>query len=87
MLRFQLTKEYLRRYDDLRNDAYDKYHGYAFDGIWAIAKAMDRVIRGHPGSSSEKLLSDDVITAALNETNFLGVTVCVLLSWRNKHEK
>jgi len=58
----------------------NKYHGYAFDGVWVIAKAVDQILRkwnpqGVSGALDRDLFRGDRISAALNDTDFRGVTV------------
>ena len=64
-------------YDNRRGNAYSKYHGYAYDGIWVIAQAIDSLIRQNDGVFSEDDFRSERIDGALNETNFIGVTVSV----------
>ena len=70
---------------------YSKYHGYAYDGIWTIALALDHVIKTHMTSRRYRRYSlndvgdadgdNDIVfgfnqtTEALNLTDFIGVTV------------
>jgi gamma-aminobutyric acid type B receptor len=76
---FQTASGYARRYNKRRGDEYSKYHGYAYDGIWVIAKALDIIIRQRNGHLSlENDLRTITIHQALNETDFRGVTVSTL---------
>lgn len=64
---------------------YSKYHAYAFDGVWVIAKVVEHILKQHTNASKSRLLYEslfrgDYISAALNDTNFRGVTVSGLLS-------
>ena len=57
-----------------------KYHGYAFDGVWVIAKAVDQILRkwnpqGVSGAVDRHVFRGDRISAALNDTDLRGVTV------------
>ena len=75
---FQFPSEYKRLYDDTRGHEYSKYHGYAFDGVWTIAKAMDTLLKGKdPHSLSDDIFRGQNVSSALNETDFRGVTVRV----------
>ncbi|XP_052799054.1 gamma-aminobutyric acid type B receptor subunit 2-like [Mya arenaria] len=76
-------QKYHKEYNRMRRRAgspYSKYHGYAFDGVWVIAKAVDALLRkldrDRPSGRhlSRDLVSGDRISAALNDTNFRGVT-------------
>ncbi|WAR01609.1 GABR2-like protein [Mya arenaria] len=54
------------------------YHGYAFDGVWVIARAVDAILRkldiDQPSGRHliRGLVSGDRISEALNDTNFRG---------------
>ena len=39
----QTATEYERQYDSARGGDYSRFHGYAYDGIWAIASALHQV--------------------------------------------
>ncbi|XP_074660588.1 gamma-aminobutyric acid type B receptor subunit 2-like [Tubulanus polymorphus] len=69
------SAQYLSEYDKLRKREYSRFHGYAYDGIWVIAKALDNIVRAKHG---QPITVDDVrseaIHTALNDTDFRGVT-------------
>lgn len=61
-----------------------KFHGYAYDGIWVIAKTLQRAMETLHASSRHQRIQDfnytdrtlgRIILNAMNETNFFGVTV------------
>jgi hypothetical protein len=87
-LLFQTASGYFKEYQKyLRHHGspYSKYHGYAFDGVWVIAKAVDAVIRkavgeGPPATLTNALFRGDQLASALNSTDFRGVTVCMLIT-------
>lgn len=54
---------------------YSKFHGYAYDGIWVIAMAIDTIIKQNGGHYNLSEFRGEKINLALNETNFTGVTV------------
>ena len=59
---------------------FSKYHAYAFDGVWVIAKVVEHILkqqsnRPEGGVLQEGLFRGDRISLALNGTNFKGVTV------------
>ena len=62
-------------YNQHRGREYSKFHGYAYDGIWVIAKALDMVLRQSDGVFELDNFRSEKIQAILNETNFRGVTV------------
>nr|XP_006824736.1 PREDICTED: gamma-aminobutyric acid type B receptor subunit 2-like [Saccoglossus kowalevskii] len=72
---------YEDQYNTNNGDNYTVFHGYAYDGVWAIALALDAVIR-QLGSNVTSLVNytyanEDVfqmIMEAMNETDFVGVT-------------
>ena len=39
----QTASEYKKQYDRARGKDYSRFHGYAYDGIWAIASALHQV--------------------------------------------
>ncbi|GAB1598328.1 uncharacterized protein LOC115214515 [Argonauta hians] len=65
---------YLAKYNKKRGNEYSKFHGYAFDGIWVIAKAFDRLARKRKRRHTPLAFTREEVTAALNATNFVGVT-------------
>jgi ABC-type branched-subunit amino acid transport system substrate-binding protein len=71
----QTAAEYKIQYDKRRGSAYSKFHGYAYDGIWVIAKAIDTIIKQNGGDYTMDDFRSERIQSALNETNFVGVTV------------
>lgn len=40
---FQTADEYLMEYDSRRGREYSRFHGYTYDGIWAVALAIQNV--------------------------------------------
>ncbi|KAI0215382.1 Gamma-aminobutyric acid type B receptor subunit 2 [Lamellibrachia satsuma] len=70
--------EYNKLYDSTRGGNYSKFHGYAYDGIWVIAKAIDTVIRENGGQYNLRDFRGESIQRALNDTDFEGVTGRVL---------
>ena len=60
---------------------FSKYHAYAFDGVWVIAKVVEHILKQQADKSTdglalhEDLFRGDRISLALNGTNFRGVTV------------
>jgi len=80
--RHQTPSEYLRLYERRRaasNYPFSKFHGYAYDAVWAVAMAIDDVIRQHDGRYDVTDFHDTRFHAALNRTDFVGVTVCKTL--------
>ena len=76
---FQTPRQYLLAYNRKRGSHYSRYHGYAYDGIWVIAKAIDSILK----QDDNTLIFDDLRSQkmhdALNDTDFMGVTVWTLL--------
>ena len=71
----QTATEYNDLYEATRGGNYSKFHGYAYDGIWVIAKAIDSVIRENGGQYNFRDFRGEGIQRALNDTDFEGVTV------------
>ncbi|XP_053385078.1 gamma-aminobutyric acid type B receptor subunit 2-like isoform X2 [Mercenaria mercenaria] len=72
---------YMKRYNETNKGQYSKYNGYAFDGVWVIAKAVDKIIKKAQAKQNNTdiridgdMFRGDKISAALNDTNFRGVT-------------
>lgn len=94
-LRFQTPQQYEREYNSKRSGVGpSKFHGYAYDGIWVIAKTLQRAMETLHASSRHQRIQDfnytdhtlgRIILNAMNETNFFGVTVSSrspgLFSW------
>ncbi|XP_035828588.1 gamma-aminobutyric acid type B receptor subunit 2-like [Aplysia californica] len=64
--------EYLELYESARGQEFSKYHGYAYDGVWVVAKALDRLLDGT--SMTPDLFRGPLVGKVLNETSFQGVT-------------
>ena len=67
-----------------KKDEFSVYHGYAYDGVWVMALAIDRVIAAlreqgelHRFDNFDYRDEDilELFSKAMNETNFRGVTV------------
>ena len=62
-------------YFESNKNNFSEFHGYAYDGIWAIARAVDHVIRMRDGAFQMKDFRSEIFQNSLNQTDFLGVTV------------
>ena len=82
----QSPSEYLKFYKQRLRKGVESsdYHGYAYDGVWVMALAIDKVISGLREDNElyrfdnfdyedEEILNR--FSRAMNETNFRGVTV------------
>lgn len=82
---FQTPQQYEREYNNKRSGVGpSKFHGYAYDGMWVIAKTLQRAMETLHASSRHQRIQDfnytdhtlgRIILNAMNETNFFGVTV------------
>jgi len=53
-----------------------KFHGYAYDAVWTIALAVDSIIADRRGRyDAADFRGERRLHAALNRTDFVGVTV------------
>ncbi|XP_031786895.1 gamma-aminobutyric acid type B receptor subunit 2 isoform X2 [Nasonia vitripennis] len=78
--------EYLKQYDARRGTEYSRFHGYSYDGIWAIALAIQNVARkiryAYPNRTITTLADfvyqdatwEKYFLEALKNTSFEGVT-------------
>ena len=41
---FQTPSQYEAMYDERKGSDYSRFHGYTYDGVWALAKAISIVI-------------------------------------------
>uniref|UniRef100_A0A673FW64 Gamma-aminobutyric acid type B receptor subunit 2-like n=1 Tax=Sinocyclocheilus rhinocerous TaxID=307959 RepID=A0A673FW64_9TELE len=86
-------QEYEKEYDERRQlkrlDA-NKFHGFAYDGTWVIAKVLTRVMETvryrerysiHRNFTVTEQEVGQMILEAMDKINFFGVTVCLM---RNK---
>ena len=74
----QTTSQYLKQHKiSASNRSPGKYHGYAYDGVWAVALAIHALLRGRGGSPpiEEEMFRGERFRALLNNTDFVGVTV------------
>lgn len=76
-------REYEAMYTNKRENEYSRFHGYAYDGVWAIAFAIRSVYEKLRNLNSPLTLKDfrygdpfwaQLFKEALNETQFTGVT-------------
>ena len=76
----QTAGEYRRRFERRTSyRSYSKFHGYAYDAVWTIALAVDSVIADRGGRyDAGDFRGGSRLHAALNQTDFLGVTVSEL---------
>ncbi|KAG8199600.1 hypothetical protein JTE90_009436 [Oedothorax gibbosus] len=73
--------EYAGQYDRRREHEYSRFHGYAYDGIWAIAMAIQAVAtklkvkgKGFQDFEYRDPFWGQLFRDAFNETRFNGVT-------------
>ena len=79
----QTPQQYNQLYERERGSEYSVYHGFAYDGIWVIARALERLLSDDDDDmngtqsyqSIERRLRGIGVGKALNETNIRGVTV------------
>ncbi|XP_010119446.1 PREDICTED: gamma-aminobutyric acid type B receptor subunit 2-like, partial [Chlamydotis macqueenii] len=77
--------QYEKEYNAKRGDGQSsKFHGYAYDGIWVIAKTLQRAMKYLNATNKHQKIEDfnytnhklgKIFLDAMNETNFFGVTV------------
>lgn len=81
---YQTAAEYEGQYEKRRENEYSRFHGYAYDGIWAIALAIQKVSQKLKAFGRTKSFRDfqhrdpfwgQLFRDSLNETSFTGVTV------------
>ncbi|XP_006811791.1 gamma-aminobutyric acid type B receptor subunit 2-like [Saccoglossus kowalevskii] len=72
--------EYKQQYDNIIGNNSTPFHGYAYDGVWVIALALDKLLRRTDNISSLSNYTYDnkevfkQLFDAMNETDFFGVT-------------
>jgi hypothetical protein len=90
----QTADEYRLEYDSRRGSEYSRFHGYTYDGVWAVALAIQHVahhIRQHRKNETvvdfqyRDPLWEHLFLNALGNTSFEGVTVslCLILFTRD----
>ncbi|KAK2577679.1 hypothetical protein KPH14_000937, partial [Odynerus spinipes] len=76
--------QYRVEYDSRRGKEYSRFHGYTYDGIWAVALAIQHVARRIRQCRRNETISDfkyrdtvweKLFLEALRNTSFIGVTV------------
>ncbi len=84
VLPLQTPRQYLDLYNARRGRHYSRFHGYAYDGIWVIALAIDAILQQAGAASADaeddwalEDLRSHKMHDALNDTDFMGVTVRV----------
>lgn len=91
----QTPQQYEKEYNAKRGDGQSsKFHGYAYDGIWVIAKTLQRAMKYLNATNKHQKIEDfnytnhklgKIFLDAMNETNFFGVTVSpeqIPVGWR-----
>ena len=80
----QTADEYRLEYDSRRGSEYSRFHGYTYDGVWAVALAIQHVARHIRHVRENQTVADfryrdptweDLFLRALRNTSFEGVTV------------
>lgn len=80
----QTADEYQAEYDSRRGNEYSRFHGYTYDGIWAVAIAIQHVAQRVKSLKREQSVADfkyrdpmwgALFLEALKNTSFEGVTV------------
>lgn len=76
--------EYMNEYDSRRGAEYSRFHGYTYDGIWAVALAIQHVAHKIRYFRRNQTVNDfryrdplweQLFLDALRNTSFEGVTV------------
>nr|CAD7596025.1 unnamed protein product [Timema genevievae] len=79
----QTAEEYLLEYDSRRGPEYSRFHGYTYDGVWAVALAIQHVAHRIRHIRHNQTMVDfryrdplweDLFLDALKNTSFEGVT-------------
>jgi gamma-aminobutyric acid type B receptor len=73
----QTAEEYLKEYNRRRGNEYSRFHGYTYDGIWAVALAIQYVLEnGHALQNFQYHTKEweNAFLEALGNTSFEGVT-------------
>ena len=79
--------EYEDEYNSRRGNDYSRFHGYAYDGIWAIALAIEHVSNRIKDFRRNQTVTDfkyrdplweQLFLEALTNTSFEGVTVSLI---------
>ncbi|KAF4790057.1 gamma-aminobutyric acid type B receptor subunit 2-like protein [Turdus rufiventris] len=78
-------QQYEKEYNAKRGDGQSsKFHGYAYDGIWVIARTLQRAMNYLNATNKHQKIEDfnytnhklgKIFLNAMNETRFFGVTV------------
>lgn len=75
----QTADEYLSEYNSRRGNEYSILHGYTYDGIWAVAMAIEYVSQKRPTFVKDFQYRvkewETIFVDALQNTSFEGVTV------------
>lgn len=81
----QTPQQYEKEYDERRGNVEpSKFHGFAYDGIWVIAKTLQQAMKQLNATNKHQKIEDfnytnkelgKIFLDAMNETNFFGVTV------------
>lgn len=81
----QTPQQYEKEYNAKRGDGQSsKFHGYAYDGIWVIARTLQRAMNYLNSTKKHQKIEDfnytnhklgKIFLDAMNETRFFGVTV------------
>jgi len=74
----QTADEYLKEYNRRRGNEYSRFHGYTYDGIWAVALAIQYVSqKNHEFLEKFQYRTKEwetLFLEALSNTSFEGVT-------------
>lgn len=80
----QTAEEYRLEYDSRRGSEYSRFHGYTYDGVWAVALAIQHVAHRIRHFRKNETVVDfqyrdplweNLFLDALRNTSFEGVTV------------
>ncbi|KAK3737490.1 hypothetical protein RRG08_028639 [Elysia crispata] len=69
----QTPRKYLALYEAARGNEFSKYHGYAYDDVWVVAKALDCLLDDVTVSPAD--FRGPLVGKVLNKTTFLGDTI------------
>jgi len=70
----QPLSDYERRYNLARGQYYSRFHGYAYDGVWLMALALNKTLKADNQLHWQQIHSHEFVNT-IATVDFYGVTV------------